>query len=137
MENKIELACIIDDDAIYVNLLKKIIEAKRLCKNLLVFKNGEEALHHFGGLVNDYKEKDIPEIIFVDLNMPIMDGWDFLDHFESIKKKFEKHIALYVVSSSINRVDVERAKGINAVVDYLVKPILIEELESIFSGSPV
>ena len=137
MENNIELACIIDDDAIYVNLLKKIIEVKRLCKNLLVFKNGEEALDYFGGLVNDCKENDIPEIIFVDLNMPIMDGWDFLDHFASIKKKFEKNIALYVVSSSINRIDVERAKGINAVADYLVKPIMIEELESIFSGSPV
>ena len=47
MGQKVELACIIDDDKIYVNLVKKIIEIKKLSNNLLIFKNGMEALDHF------------------------------------------------------------------------------------------
>ncbi len=132
MSHKIGLACIIDDDSMYVNLVKKIIEAKNLCKNLMVFKNGKEALNYFEAILTNLDKKSIPEIIFLDLNMPVMDGWEFLENFIGIKNKFRKIITLYIVSSSINPVDEERAKKINAVKDYLIKPITIEDLETIF-----
>ncbi len=132
MSHKIGLACIIDDDSMYVNLVKKIIEAKNLCKNLMVFQNGKDALNYFEVILNNLNKNSIPEIIFLDLNMPVMDGWEFLDNFIKIKNKLEKTITLYIVSSSINPVDVERAKSINSVKDYLVKPVTMEDLESIF-----
>ncbi len=132
MSHKIGLACIIDDDSMYVNLVKKIIEAKNLCKNLMVFKNGKEALNYFEAILTNLDKKSIPEIIFLDLNMPVMDGWEFLENFIGIKNKFRKIITLYIVSSSINPVDEERAKKINSVKDYLIKPITIEDLETIF-----
>ncbi|WP_103069165.1 response regulator [Aquimarina sediminis] len=132
MINKIGLACIIDDDNMYVNLIKKIVEAKSLCHNLMVFKNGRDALNYFEAILTSLDKKTIPEIIFLDLNMPIMDGWEFLENFTKIKNKLGKTITLYIVSSSINPVDIERAKGINSVEDYLVKPVTIEDLESIF-----
>ncbi len=132
MSHKIGLACIIDDDSMYVNLIKKIIEAKNLCNNLMVFQNGKDALDYFEVILNNLDKKSIPEIIFLDLNMPVMDGWEFLENFTRIKNKLEKTITLYIVSSSINPVDVEKAKGINSVKDYLVKPVTIEDLEGIF-----
>lgn len=132
MKNKIELACIIDDDRIYVNLVKKIIEAKHLCENLLIFRDGKEALKYFETILCNLEEGNIPEIIFLDLNMPVMDGWQFLESFTQIKNKLGKVITLYIVSSSINPVDIERAKGINSVKDYIIKPISIKELENIF-----
>ncbi|MBQ4819837.1 response regulator [Aquimarina sp. MMG016] len=131
-KNKVELACIIDDDDMYVNLIKKIIEAKQLCKNLLVFENGKDALYHFEALLKNLNRDNIPEIIFLDINMPIMDGWEFLNKFTQIKNKFGKVITLYIVSSSINPVDIEKAKNINSVKDYIIKPITIEELEAVF-----
>lgn len=131
-KNKVELACIIDDDDMYVNLIKKIIEAKQLCKNLLVFENGKDALHHFEALLKNLNGDNIPEIIFLDINMPIMDGWEFLNKFTQIKNKFGKVITLYIVSSSINPVDIEKAKKINSVKDYIIKPITVEELEAVF-----
>ncbi len=132
MDHKIGLACIIDDDSMYVNLVKRIVEAKNLCKNLMVFKNGKDALNYFEAILTNLDKKSIPEIIFLDLNMPIMDGWEFLENFTNIKNKLGKIITLYIVSSSINPVDIERAKNINSVKDYLIKPVTIEDLEAIF-----
>ncbi|WP_373057348.1 response regulator [Zunongwangia sp. H14] len=132
MGQKVELACIIDDDKIYVNLVKKIIEIKKLSENLLVYKNGKEALDYFKLILGNMTEDKLPEIIFLDLNMPVMDGWEFLNEFIKIKNNFNKKITLYVVSSSIDPRDLERAKSINMVTDYLIKPIELKKFEKIF-----
>ena len=132
MESPIELACIIDDDKIYVNLVKKIIEIKKLSQNLLIFKNGKEALDYFKAILEDVIKERLPDIIFLDLNMPIMDGWEFLSEFVKIKNNFNKKITLYVVSSSIDPRDLERARSFNMVTDYLIKPIELKRFEKIF-----
>src|SRR5690606_6918232 len=128
----IELACIIDDDKIYVNLVKKIIEIKKLSQNLIIFKNGKEALDYFKAILENLTEDRLPDIIFLDLNMPVMDGWEFLGEFIKIKNNFNKKITLYVVSSSIDPRDLERAKSFNMVTDYLIKPIELKKFEKIF-----
>lgn len=132
MGQKVELACIIDDDKIYVNLVKKIIEIKNLSENLLIFKNGLEALEYFKVILTNMSEEKLPDIIFLDLNMPVMDGWEFLGEFIKIKNNFDKKITLYVVSSSIDPRDLERAKSFNLVTDYLIKPIELKRFEQIF-----
>lgn len=133
MGQKVELACIIDDDKIYVNLVKKIIEIKKLSENLLIYKNGKEALDYFKETMgNATDEEKLPDIIFLDLNMPVMDGWEFLNEFIKIKNNLNKKITLYVVSSSIDPRDLERAKSFNLVTDYLIKPIELKKFEKIF-----
>lgn len=132
MGQKVELACIIDDDKIYVNLVKKIIEIKKLSENLLIYKNGKEALDYFKDTLENMSEDKLPDIIFLDLNMPVMDGWEFLNEFIKIKNNFNKNITLYVVSSSIDPRDLERAKSFNLVTDYLIKPIELKKFEKIF-----
>jgi CheY-like chemotaxis protein len=132
MGQKMELACIIDDDKIYVNLVRKIIEIKKLSENLLIFKNGLEALDYFKIILTNMTEEKLPDIIFLDLNMPVMDGWEFLGEFIKIKNQFDKKITLYVVSSSIDPRDLERAKSFNLVTDYLIKQIELKKFEKIF-----
>ncbi|AVR44950.1 response regulator [Christiangramia fulva] len=133
MGQKVELACIIDDDKIYVNLVKKIIEIKKLSENLLIYKNGKEALDYFTNIMeNATDENKLPDIIFLDLNMPVMDGWEFLNEFIKVKNNLNKKITLYVVSSSIDPRDLERAKSFNLVTDYLIKPIELKKFEKIF-----
>ena len=134
MGQKVELACIIDDDKIYVNLVKKIIEIKKLSENLLIYKNGKEALDYFKQIMETATDEDkLPDIIFLDLNMPVMDGWEFLNEFIKIKNSLHKKITLYVVSSSIDPRDLERAKSFNLVTDYLIKPIELKKFEKIFA----
>lgn len=133
MDNKINLACIIDDDSIYVNLIKKIIETKKLCDNLLVFNDGKDGIDYFEALLQNFNHNNIPDVILLDLNMPIMDGWEFIERFTKIRNKFKKTITLYVVSSSINQSDMVKAESLSSVQSYLVKPVKIDELEAIFT----
>lgn len=132
MKYPIELACIIDDDDMYVNLITRIIDAKRLSKNLLIFSNGKEALDYFIAALGNIKNQGIPKVILLDLNMPVMDGWQFLT--ELGKHRFDnlKQTTIYIVSSSINPADLERSKAIESVSDFLVKPVNIEQLERVF-----
>jgi len=124
-----KLTCIIDDDTIYVSLLKKLIQLKKLCDNILVFKNGKEAIDFFKD------SESLPDLILLDLNMPIMNGWEFLEAFSPINKQLGNITTpnLYVVSSSIDPVDSEKAKKIECVRDYISKPISIQNFEQIFS----
>jgi CheY-like chemotaxis protein len=134
-QQKVELSCIIDDDKLYLKIIQRIIKSKELCEEIIVFKNGKEAIEHFESIAHKPTEIKIPDIIFLDLNMPVMDGWEFLDAFLKIPATFQKNITLYVVSSSIDPRDINRAKSISLVTDYLVKPISYNELKKVFSGN--
>lgn len=123
--------CIIDDDNLYINLVSKIIELKQLSEKVIVFKNGKEALDFFVESIKDPEDGIVPQVIFLDLNMPIMDGWEFLNEFTKIKDKISENINLYVVSSSIDIRDIDRAKSIGVVSDYLTKPIKLGDFEKI------
>ncbi|MDT0690687.1 response regulator [Salegentibacter sp. F188] len=121
---KIDLACIIDDDPIFVFGAKKIMQFADFCNSFMVYHNGEEAIKGLKSIILA-KEK-LPDIILLDLNMPIMDGWQFLDEFTQIPT--ENEITIYIVTSSIDPEDVNRAKTYNRITNYLVKPISIEDL---------
>jgi len=132
MNHKIDLACIIDDDKLYVKMLSRLLDIKKLCKEFLVFENGSEAFTYFKDIFDQPEIEKIPQVILLDLNMPVMDGWQFLEEFVKIKSKMERPITLYVVSSSINPDDIQRAKEFEEVSDYWVKPISLGELEEMF-----
>ncbi len=97
-----------------------------------VFENGKEAINHIEDHANNGAM--LPDVIFLDLNMPIMDGWQFLDRYESILPKLAKRIDVYVLSSSIFPEDVDRAKSFNSVIEYLIKPIANEKLVEIVAN---
>ena len=131
MSQQIESVCIIDDDNVYINLVSKIIELKKLSEKVIVFNNGKEAMDFFIESLESSENVEVPQVIFLDLNMPVMDGWEFLDEFIKIKDRINKNIDLYVVSSSIDVRDIERAKSIDIVLDYLTKPIKLDDFEKI------
>lgn len=117
--------CIIDDDPIYQLITKKIIEKTNLFSDRISFTDGFEALEFFK------EENQIPDILLLDIEMPGMDGWDFLDEFCELEKKFDKHINIYVISSSIAKEDIEKAKTYNCITGFISKPINLEKLKKI------
>jgi CheY-like chemotaxis protein len=126
---------IIDDDSIFHLTTRILIESHNIHKNILVFKNGKEAIDY----IKDHKgnSDSLPDIILLDLNMPVMDGWDFLEEFLPIKDDCSKEIIIYIVSSSVDQNDIERAEKISAVKKYIVKPVdryklgkIIEDLKA-------
>jgi len=126
---KIDIACIIDDDPIYVFGAKRVMELSKFCESYLIFHNGEDALNQLSAIIEAGDEEALPDLILLDLNMPIMDGWQFLDEFSKIPCC--KEITIYIVSSSVNPVDVEKAKEYSKVSDYLIKPITMKKLKEL------
>lgn len=137
MKYPIEIACIIDDDNMYVSLLKKVIDLRELAKSLLIFRNGREALDYFVSIFEKAEERPIPQVILLDLNMPVMNGWEFLSELANYDFPALKNTTLYIVSSSINPVDINRAKEIQLVKGFIIKPISPDEIVEVFGKSNV
>jgi len=110
---------LVDDDAI-TNTLHKII-LRKINPELTIktFENPEAALNFF----IETKEA-LPDLIFLDLNMPILSGWDFLDAFE----KSDLHSPIVIVTSSIENEDKIRACSFKEVVNFITKPLEAKEI---------
>jgi CheY-like chemotaxis protein len=81
---------------------------------------------------NTDKPHLLPDIIFLDLSMPVMDGWEFLKEYALLQPRLKKKIALFIVSSSISPHEVERSKTFQVVTDFLIKPLAKGKIREIF-----
>ena len=127
--NKINTACIIDDDDIFIYGTRRIMQEVNFCDDIIVFNNGKEAID---GMQNYLAEgKNLPDVIFLDINMPVMNGWDFLEEFTKIPNLNKDAVILYIVSSSVDPADLQKAKEFELVNNYILKPILPKQLNEI------
>lgn len=124
-----QILCI-DDDPITLMLSKKVIEKSSFSDEIITAQNGEEALLYFNTLkYNKAKIVKKPQLIFLDLNMPVMGGWEFLDYFTSPAYNEFNSINVIVLSSTINPEDLLKAKKYPIIKDFLSKPITKAMLE--------
>lgn len=130
--NLIKSLFLIDDDEIFTFMTKRIIEKTNLTEQIKIFENGKEAIDFLKDAVD--KPELLPEIIFLDLSMPILDGWGFLEEYIDLKPKFGKKITLYIVSSSVSPRDHERAKTYSEVSDFIIKPMTKEKFIDIIKN---
>lgn len=126
---KINMSCIIDDDPIFVYGTKKVMKEVDFCSDVIVYNNGQDAINGLRNLVEEKKE--LPSLIFLDLNMPVMDGWEFLDDFITIPNNNIEKVHVYVISSSIDANDFIRARNYEVVNNYILKPITPEDLVAV------
>jgi two-component SAPR family response regulator len=117
----IETAWIIDDDEIYRYGFSKFVANKALCKNLIVFGNIIEAINI---LTTPNEILTLPDIIFISVDIEDSNCWNFLMTFETLKAQLSfKKIAIYLLTSSINYLDIERSQNYPDIADYMIKPI--------------
>lgn len=124
----------VDDDPITLMLYKKVIIKAEFGSTVLFAQNGEEALEFFkqaSNRKNLSSPAQIPDIIFLDLNMPVMNGWDFLEHFSNeVYPKFSD-VKVVILSSTIDPSDYLKAKQYEAVTHFLSKPLTVQMLHNI------
>ncbi len=126
------IICIVDDDDVYQFTVKRTIEMHKLARKMLIFSDGEAALQFM--IDNVGNSKDLPDVIFLDINMPIMDGFQFMEEYVKIKPKVGKKITIYMVTSSADPVDMARAEKISELSDYILKPISPGQLTEIVNS---
>lgn len=117
---------IIDDDEIFVVLTEIQLNKAGCFGEIFTFENGEDAIAQ---LKKDSAENSLPDFILLDLNMPIMDGWQFLEAYRELN--LIKLIPVVIATSSIDPTDFERSKSICPVRAYISKPINNEKIEII------
>lgn len=127
--------CLIDDDKLYLFGMKKMLELTKISDHVLEFCNGEEALTFFQ--THHYQDELLPDVIFLDINMPVMNGWEFLEGFNKIKNKLNKDIVIYMVSSSMNQTDIDKARSFEYISQYLIKPVTLQQLKELFNSQAV
>lgn len=121
--------CLVDDDDVYQFTFTKGLKNNQIAKKILVFSDGEEAIDFM--IDNIASPEELPDVIFLDINMPVMDGWQFLEEYVELKPKVGKRITIYMVSSSVDPTDMDRAKKMSDISDYLIKPVSHEQLNEI------
>ena len=125
MTTNAPIIALVDDDKVFQLTSSRTLRAANLSNRILQFENGEEALQY---LKEHAAETDtLPDYIFLDINMPYVDGWMFLEDYATLKFNLKKEIYIYMVSSSIDPRDVTRAKQDKNVREYIVKPVSREK----------
>jgi two-component system, chemotaxis family, chemotaxis protein CheY len=125
MARKGPIIALVDDDKIFQLTASKTIKSTEITETILQFLNGEEALQFLRKNISD--PTTLPDYIFLDINMPYIDGWMFLEDYQDLKSKLTKPISIYMVSSSIDPRDIERAKANQDIKDYVIKPVTREK----------
>lgn len=132
MGKKIPNILIIDDDPMSSFMLKRLAELGELADIITIFNSARSALEYIG----ERKKSDnlLPDVIFLDIYMPILNGWDFLTAFRVLKPELSKKIDIVIVSSSEHPRDIEQARTFEEVKAYAVKPVSLERLKEIIEN---
>lgn len=120
---------VVDDDITYQRIVKLILTKNSVFKHVLYFNEGRELMNYLK--LNNHDQSNLPDIIFLDLNMPELDGWAVLDTLERMHKSYGRNIAVYIVTVSVRAVDKERALNYSIVREFISKPLYREKIISI------
>jgi len=135
MPQKLSNLWIIDDDPMTSFYIKRLAELGELAGIISIYNKAQGAVDY---LLHHKKSNDhLPDIILLDIYMPELDGWGFLEAFQKIADQLSKKIEVYIISSSYHPKDVSRAKLIPEVKDYLQKPVTLEALREIVTATRV
>ncbi|HEY4650469.1 MAG TPA: response regulator [Pontibacter sp.] len=121
---------LIDDDQVNNFVCESIIKSEQFADEVISYELAEEALQHLKKLAAE-RPYDFPDLIFLDINMPGMDGWSFIDEYRELPEAVTANCSLFMLSSAVDRKDIICAKSMKEVKDFFSKPLSPEILSFI------
>jgi CheY-like chemotaxis protein len=131
MDSKIDLL-VIDDDDINIFIIKKIVEKTGYDINMVAKTNGQLAIEHLNTVLSS--NQPFPHLILIDINMPVLNGWEFLEAYDNLD--VSQQVDMYMLSSSVYENDIEKAKTYKKVKGFISKPLSINRLIELFDSLP-
>ena len=119
-------AWLIDDDELCNYLTANILESNNFCSETRFFTHAQKALAE---LETSVKKGEFPDFIFLDLNMPVLDGWGFLQAYQNFPEEVKENCSLFILSSSVDEDDINKSKLYEDVRDFISKPFNKMKLE--------
>ena len=129
MAKAIELVLLVDDNDTDNFISKRIIELTGFAKNVEVRNSGKAALDYLRE--NQTNPERVPNIIFLDINMPVVDGFVFLYEFDKFAQPLKDKAKIIILSSSDNKRDIDKIVNNNHVINFITKPLTEVSLEEI------
>jgi CheY-like chemotaxis protein len=120
---------LIDDSDVDNFINKAIISKEENISQILVMTSGYDALAYLNGIIE--KEEVFPDVIFLDIKMPKMNGFEFLDEYMKLSEDLKNHCRVYILSSSFDSLDSEKGKKYSVVKKHLTKPLAHHQISEL------
>ncbi len=121
----------IDDDKVNHFIAERYIKSVLVNPQISTFTSSQDAINELLSIKGSHST-ELPDYILLDLNMPFMDGWDFLDEFNRLKIDPRGKIKIYIITSSVSIDDIDRSKLYTNVREFVSKPLSRDKLKNIF-----
>ncbi|MCC6683468.1 MAG: response regulator [Bacteroidia bacterium] len=127
--NKVKFVLVVDDDQINNFVCSRMIKLSGISDHVECVLGGQEALDLIKKAAAENTQ--LPDLIFLDINMPGMNGWDFLDQYRTLAPELKTGSHIFMLSSSLYKDDIDKSSQYKEVAEYVIKPLSIEVLREI------
>lgn len=131
MKYKLQSVLVIDDDEPTNFLNQLIIEKSGYARHVKAVQSGQDALDYLANSCAGSQENSVPDLIFLDINMPAMNGWEFLEKYKSLDPEKRGKVMVVMLTTSLFPEDKHRADEIPEVSCFENKPLTLEKLDKI------
>ena len=129
MKTKINCVLLVDDDEATNFIHKHVIQAADFADQVKIAENGLQALDYLNSIHDsDYVK---PDLIFLDINMPVMNGWEFLEQYKQLDEELKGQMMVVMLTTSLNPDDKANSKAIGGIDHFMSKPLTVEMLHDL------